>query len=126
MINWIKVADEIPEEGKRLLYFFEGTGVWVGFYYGRDEDYPDSNNHVFASNVGFLTGDVTHWCYIDYPEGEDAEWELQAILEQRINRRKNQYLVKYKGYKLLRDCEWRPEEEELQELAYRITRRMQR
>ena len=49
-------------------------------------------------------------------EGEDAEWELQAILEQRINRRKNQYLVKYKGYKLLRDCEWRPETE-LQELA---------
>ena len=39
MINWIKIEDEIPEEGKRLLYFFEGTGVWTGFYYGRDEEF---------------------------------------------------------------------------------------
>ena len=81
MINWIRIEEEIPEEGKRLLYFFEGTGVWVGFYYGRDEDYPCSNNHVFASNAGFLTGDVTHWCYIDYPEGEDAEWRVDADRE---------------------------------------------
>tara|TARA_B100001093_G_scaffold69260_2_gene59670 strand:- start:9096 stop:9467 length:372 start_codon:yes stop_codon:yes gene_type:complete len=81
MINWIKISDEIPEGGKRLLYFFEGTGVWTGFYYGRDEDYPDSNDHVFGSNAGFLTGDVTHWCYIDYPEGEDAEWRVDADRE---------------------------------------------
>ena len=81
MINWIKVADEIPEEGVRLLYFFEGTGVWTGFYYGRDEDYPDSNNHIFGSNAGFLTGDVTHYCYIDYPEGEDSEWRVEADKE---------------------------------------------
>tara|TARA_Y100000361_G_scaffold74793_1_gene66160 strand:+ start:656 stop:955 length:300 start_codon:yes stop_codon:yes gene_type:complete len=81
MINWIKVADEIPEEGKRLLYFFEGTGVWVGFYYGRDESYPSSNNHVFGSNAGFLTGDVTHYCYINYPEDEGAEWRIEADKE---------------------------------------------
>ena len=49
-------------------------------------------------------------------EGEEAEWELDAILDKRVIRKKNQYLVKYKGYKLLRDCEWRPETE-LQELA---------
>ena len=48
MINWIKITDETPEEGKRLLYFFEGIGVWTGFYYGRDESYPDSNNHTFG------------------------------------------------------------------------------
>ena len=81
MINWIKVADEIPEEGKRLLYFFEGTGVWVGFYYGRDVYYPDSNDHIFGSEAGFLTGDVTHYCYIDYPEGEDSEWRVEADKE---------------------------------------------
>ena len=81
MINWIKISDEIPEEGVRLLYFFEGTGVWTGFYYGRDEDYPDSNDHVFGSNAGFLTGDVTHYCYIDYPKGEDAEWRFEADKE---------------------------------------------
>ena len=81
MINWIKISDKIPEEGKRLLYFFEGTGVWTGFYYGRDEDYPCSNNHVFGSNVGYLTGDVSHYCYIDYPEGEGAEWRVKMDKE---------------------------------------------
>ena len=81
MINWIKIENEVPEEGRRLLYFFEGTGVWVGFYYGRDESYPSSNNHVFGCEVGFLTGDVTHYCYIDYPEGEDAEWRVDADRE---------------------------------------------
>ena len=76
MINWIKIEDEIPEEGRRLLYFFEGTGVWVGFYYGIDEEYCSETGHIFGSNVGFLTGDVTHYCYIDYPEGEGAEWRV--------------------------------------------------
>jgi len=80
-MNWIKIEDEVPQQAKRLLYFFEGTGVFVGFYYGRDEEYPYSNNDVFGSNVGFLTGDVTHWCYIDYPEGEDAEWRVEADRE---------------------------------------------
>ena len=79
MVNWIKIEDQIPEQGRRLLYFFEGTGVWTGFYYGRDEDYPDSNNHIFGSNAGFLTGDATHWCYIDYPEG--GEWRVEADKE---------------------------------------------
>lgn len=79
MINWIKIEDKIPEEGRRLLYFFEGTGVWTGFYYGRDEDYPVPNNHIFGSNVGFLTGDVTHWCYIDYPE--EGEWRVEKDKE---------------------------------------------
>jgi len=49
-------------------------------------------------------------------ENEEAEWELDAVLDTRVIRKKNQYLVRYKGYKLLRDCEWRPESE-LQELA---------
>ena len=79
MINWIKVEDQVPEEGKRLLYFFEGTGAWVGFYYGRDEEYPNSNNHVFGCEAGFLTGDVTDWCYINYPEG--GEWRVEADKE---------------------------------------------
>ena len=82
MINWIKIEDEIPEEGRRLLYFFECTGVSVGFYYGRDEEYPCSNDHVFGSNTGFLTGDVTHWCYIGYPDAEEAvEWRIDADRE---------------------------------------------
>ena len=76
MINWIKITDETPKEGRRLLYFFEGIGVWTGFYYGKDKSYPDSNNHVFGSHAGFLTGDVTHWCYIDYPK--EGSWRVEA------------------------------------------------
>ncbi len=81
MVNWINIENEIPEQGKRLLYFFEGVGVWTGFYYGRDKGYPNSNNHTFGSNAGFLTGDVTHWCYINYPEGEGAEWRVDMDKE---------------------------------------------
>lgn len=78
--KWINIEKEIPEKGRRLLYYFEGTGVWLGFYYGRDEEYPCDNNHVFGSESGFLTGDVTHWCYMpDYPEG--GEWRVEADIE---------------------------------------------
>ncbi len=79
MVNWVSIEDKTPEEGKRLLYFFEGTGVWTGFYYGRNEEYPDSNNHVFGCEAGFLTGDVTHWCYINYPE--EGEWREEQDKE---------------------------------------------
>ena len=44
-------------------------------------------------------------------EGDKAEWELESILDKRTHRGKTQFLVKYKGYKLLKDCEWRPETE---------------
>ena len=33
------------------------------------------------------------------------------VAGKRTHRGKTQYLVKYKGYKLLKDCEWRPETE---------------
>ena len=79
-MNWTKIDDESPEEERLLLYFFECTGVSIGFYYGRDENYPSSNNHVFGGQ-GFLTGDVTHWCHIDYPEGEDGERRRKSDLE---------------------------------------------
>ena len=69
-MNWIKIEDDIPEEERLLVYFFECTGTSLGFYFGRDELYPSDNNHVFGGNFGWLTGDVTHWAYIpDYPEG---------------------------------------------------------
>jgi len=78
--KWIDIEDELPRKGRRLLYFFEGTGVWAGFYYGRDEEYPSENNHVFGCEYGFLTGDVTHWAYIpEYPEG--SEWRIEADRE---------------------------------------------
>lgn len=90
MMNWIKIEDEIPEKGRRLLYFFEGTGVWLGFYYGIDEEYCSETGHVFGCQHGFLTGDVSHWCYIPaYPKGEDwrdeADREFAKEVEEEIN-----------------------------------------
>ena len=77
--KWINIEDEIPEEERLLLYFFECTGTSLGFYLGRDERYPSDNNHVFGGNFGWLTGDVTHWAYIPtYPEGYEYHAEKNA------------------------------------------------
>ena len=73
VIKWTDIAEHIPEEGRHLVYFFEGTGgPCCGFYFGRDEEYPCDNDHVFGCGTGFLTGDVTHWMYLpEYPEGNE-------------------------------------------------------
>ena len=92
-MKWTELSEKIPEEGKRLFYFFEGTGSWSGFYFGRDEEYPCSNNHVFGSQAGFLTGDVTHWCYVpDYPE--DAEWCVDADFDFFNEMKREIFLIK--------------------------------
>ena len=75
--NWIEIADEAPEQGRLLLYFFDCTGISLGEYHGIDEEYCPETGHVFASRDGWLTGDVTHWMYApDVPEGAYEEgWE---------------------------------------------------
>ena len=79
MMNWTKIEDEIPEEERLLLYFFDMTGTSLGFYFGRDESYPSDNDHVFGGNFGWLTGDVTHWAYIPkYPKGCEDHAEMNA------------------------------------------------
>ena len=68
--KWINIEDQVPENnGRMLLYFFEGCGgAFLGFYLGRDEKYPCENDHVFGCSTGFLTGDATHWMPLpDYP-----------------------------------------------------------
>ena len=67
--KWISIEDQVPEDdGRLIIYFFDGCGgPFLGFYFGRDEEYPSDNNHVFGSHTGFLTGDVTHWMHLpDY------------------------------------------------------------
>ena len=49
-------------------------------------------------------------------EGEDALWEISEIMDRRIKRGKHEFLCRYKGYPLLKDCQWRPEKE-LEELS---------
>ena len=43
-------------------------------------------------------------------DGQD-HWEVAGILDRKRHYGKNKYLVQYKGYPLLDDCEWRPEQE---------------
>ena len=53
---------------------------------------------------------------VNEEEEEEPEWELERILDRKSVRNKLKFLVQYKGYPLLRDCEWRPEAE-LEQLA---------
>ena len=43
-------------------------------------------------------------------DGQD-HWEVAGILDRKRHYGKTKYLVQYKGYPLLDDCEWRPEQE---------------
>jgi hypothetical protein len=55
------------------------TGTSLGFYFGRCDEYPSYNNHVFGGNFGWLTGDVTHWAYVPtYPAGYEYHAEKNA------------------------------------------------
>ena len=73
MINWIKIEDQAPEEARRLLYFFEGTGVWTGFYYGRDEDYPEEGVRRVETDKEF------------YKEAKKEMLEIQKEQNQIFN-----------------------------------------
>ena len=52
---WLKVADQLPEEGQYVWYYFEHTGVNEGFYTF------SGGYDCFYGKRGFLCGDVTHW-----------------------------------------------------------------
>ena len=56
-MKWIKIEDEVPEQGRKLLYFFDCTGISLGEYYGIEPDYCPETGHVFGSQLGWLTGD---------------------------------------------------------------------
>lgn len=57
--NWIKVANQVPEIGQEVWYFFEHTGVWKGKYLGPPDDAPAMK--CFGGQHGWLCDDVTHW-----------------------------------------------------------------
>lgn len=63
---WIKYADEKPEIGKDLWYYFKYTGVNIGQYEG---------DWLFAGLKGYLGDDVTHWQYATGQEKPEAPTE---------------------------------------------------
>ena len=57
-MNWIMIEDSRPEEGQRVIYYFEKTGISVG-YYGKEG--------IFYGVYGWLSDDVTHWMPMPEP-----------------------------------------------------------
>lgn len=51
-MDWIKSFDRLPEDGQKVIYFFEHVGVHRGVYH---------DWHHFSSVKGSLQHDVTHW-----------------------------------------------------------------
>ena len=44
-------------------------------------------------------------------DDDEPEYEIDRILDRKRCRGKFEYLVQYKGYPLLKDCQWRPHDE---------------
>ena len=70
MKDWIKIEDQLPKEGQRVITYFEHTGIEIMEYH----DLEDTKDKIFGKNFfigcgGFLTDDVTHWMPLpDKPE----------------------------------------------------------
>ena len=108
-MNWIKIEDQKPEEGREVFYFFDFLGVYRGQYQqieypkemfkeGSEPVYGDS----FFGQCGFLTDDVTHWMYTegrgtfpDVPEGyieiTDGNHREYALEEDTVRITKREY-----------------------------------
>ena len=70
MTSWIDVNERLPKVGQDCWYYFEPVGRHRGKFHGL---YEDENGktwegmHIFATDYGWLTGDVTHW----HPDQEE-------------------------------------------------------
>ncbi len=73
-IHWNHIDDKIPEKNKLLLYYAAclNEPIHTGYYHGENisEDFGNLGHTFVGSLGGFLTGDVTHWCYINTPTTE--------------------------------------------------------
>jgi hypothetical protein len=58
-MEWIRIKDKAPEEGKLLVYYFAPLGCFIGKY--KRCKTPQDGIHTFYGKSGFLTDDVTHW-----------------------------------------------------------------
>lgn len=60
--KWIKIEDQLPKDGERVITYFEHTGIEISTYKnlvgGKDEVFGDN---MFHNHSGWLTDDVTHW-----------------------------------------------------------------
>jgi len=69
--SWKDIHEHEPELDRLLFYSFEnGDLQGIGFYFGRDEDLPESNNHVFGGCSGMMNGKVEYWMYAPPPPNQ--------------------------------------------------------
>jgi len=67
-MNWIKIEDQLPEDGARVITYFEFSGVEIAIYKnleGTEDEMFGSN--LFYNKSGWLTDDVTHWMPLPEP-----------------------------------------------------------
>jgi len=62
-MTWIKVTDQIPTEEQKVWYYFEQTGVNLGWFrkVRNDEFCSNAEFNCFWGPMGYLCDDVTHW-----------------------------------------------------------------
>ena len=61
-MDWIKIEDQLPEDGQQVIIYFEHTGVEVAKYKNLKGTEDEIFGHnMFYNNSGWLTDDVTHW-----------------------------------------------------------------
>jgi hypothetical protein len=66
-MEWIKVEDELPEEGQKVIYFFEYVGIHIGKFMKDKDNIGCPYGNTFYGKSGFLTDDVTHWMPLPEP-----------------------------------------------------------
>ena len=61
-MEWIKIEDQAPKDGQRVIVYFNMTGIDIMRYHDLEgtEDRKMGKN-LFTGDRGFLTDDVTHW-----------------------------------------------------------------
>ena len=104
-MKWNNIEEKVPEMKRQVMYWHDMTGgAHIGYYFGRDEEYPCENNHIFGSNAGFLTGDATHWLYVpedpiddEYLKERRQEWidESYAEIDKQIEKIKQPIKIDY-------------------------------
>ena len=69
-MKWIKIEDQLPKEGQRVITYHDMTGIDIMKYHcldgTKDEEF---GKNMFHCCTGFLTDDVTNWMPLpDKPE----------------------------------------------------------
>ena len=67
-MDWIKIEDQLPEDGSRVITYFEHTGVEISMYKNLKGTEDEMFGHnLFYNKSGWLTDDVTHWMPLPEP-----------------------------------------------------------